>query len=343
MLLILYPPGVNWFYEAVARELHDDLATAGVVASLVTPHQFVRAAPGGDVSVLIVNAVECVHSLAGMTRGDSAYKASLAKLCQRLMAYPRRILLNMDGIHTAWFHGQMAQIGDVVTDIFDLCIVPQTRLSVLHGLPYTWIPESFSARGRQELLPPATDRPIPWAVIGHATLERAEIAEGLMKVFGPSGLVFLPELRPFGRDGARNLSQQALARVLSRTEYYVWVSHHRAPYHEGLRALHAVAGGAIPAKIDPLFPSHFQDIPWVYESLQAFAAAVALDGPTALYERARDFLLSRDTFGSYVAGSLCGPYGRSIARNDSASSSLAPHVAPIAWPEREPLATNNTK
>ena len=143
-------------------------------------------------------------------------------------------------------------------------------------------------------------------MIGHATRDRADIADILARKLSPAGLVFMPGLRPFYQEGSRNLSADALDRVLRKTRYYLWTSHHRVPYHEGLRSLHAIRNGAIPVKIDPLFAHVFREIPWVYESVAAFTGAIEKHGQQALYQRALDYVLSRGTLGMHMATALYG-------------------------------------
>ena len=200
MTLILYVPGVNWFYEALS-DVDEELRTAGVTTRLITPHEFVAAGPTascGQTDVIIVNAVECVHTLVGPVHDDSRYVACLTRLCQCLSTYRHRILLNLDAIDTPWFRGQMQQVGTAVNEIFDLGMLRQTDRPELQGYSYTWIPESFTDRAMRELVPHDSPRPIPWAVVGHATLERAELADRLKDFLGPAGLVFLPGFAPSG-------------------------------------------------------------------------------------------------------------------------------------------------
>jgi hypothetical protein len=321
---------LNWFYEAIAHELQEDLTTLGIRSRLITPQELLgstRLEIGSQQGILIVSAAECLFSLAGPANSSAGFDAWTNRLRDKLKEFHRRMLLNLDGIHTSWFQNQMSQIGDAMTHVLDLGMVPQTTLPKLGGLTYVWSPESFTLRHRQNLTPYDADRPIPWTMVGHATQERAEVVDALSRMLGAAGTLFLPPLRPFGSDGARNLSEQSLDRVLARTQYYVWASHHLSPYHECLRALHAVRNGAVPVKIDPLFYFLFQEIPWVHASVDAFLAAIETQGRRVLYNRAKDFLMARDTFGSHVAGALGLRTTHNAARADSADNVPPPHGA----------------
>jgi hypothetical protein len=213
----------------------------------------------------------------------------------------------LDGIYTPWFTAQMNVALGTLTDVFDFCMVPQTDRPSLGGCRYTWIQESLTRYERDHRVEHDGERPLVWSMIGHATKDRADVAHVLAQNLSPSGLVFMPGLRPFYQEGSHNLSAEALDRVLRKTRYYVWTSHHRVPYHEGLRSLHAIRNGAIPVKIDPLFAHVFRDIPWVYPSVTAFTEAIQTHGQQALYQRSLDYALGRGILGEHLARALHGP------------------------------------
>ncbi len=101
----------------------------------------------------------------------------------------------------------------------------------------------------------AGERPLPWALVGHATPARAVLADALVERFGPDGVVFLPSDRPV-RAGGRMLGETALGRLLSATSYFVWSSSYSPARHESHRFLEAVLAGAVPCKIEP---EHLRD------------------------------------------------------------------------------------
>ncbi len=330
MLHILHPSGVNWFYESVARDIGDDLAGEGIATCLITPQQLLDRSPfetGQAADILIVNANECLESVAGRFRDAKTRADIAARLWGCVSGFQRRILVSLDSIETPWFLEQLAQVGHVITDIFDIGMAPQSPLGHVLGRRYHWIPESFTRAARSDVPTETGARPIPWAVVGHVTLDRVQLIEALSHRLGSAGVAFLPHLRPFSAVGNRTLTHDALRRLLSRSQYYVWASHHQFPYHEGLRALHALECGAVPAKIDPLFAEEFGELPWVYASLDDFIAATEQLGHRELFRRARNFVFARQTLGSYVASAL---YGSSRAEPDDQSSSKRRSDSPVA-------------
>jgi hypothetical protein len=309
MLLILYPPGVNWFYESLAHHVRDELALEGHPTRLITPAEFISAplATLDDADdLMIINLFECAHCVGGPIGGSTQSINSLAILRERLPRFRRRILLMLDGIYTSWFTAQLNVADGTLTDVFDFCIVPQVDRPRIGGCQYTWIQESLTRYERDHLVQHDVERPLVWSMIGHSTRDRADVADVLVGSLSPSGLLFMPGLRPFYQDGSQNFSAEALDRVLRKTRYYVWTSHHRFPYHEGLRSLHAIRNGAIPVKIDPLFAHVFRDIPWVYHSVNAFTEAIEKHGQKALFQRSLDYALSRGILGEHLARALYG-------------------------------------
>ena len=65
----------------------------------------------------------------------------------------------------------------------------------------------------------------------------------------PHGLVFLPEVSPIKEKGSPHLNQEHMERILSRTKYYVWCSHHDHFYMESLRFKTAWLTGCVPIKV----------------------------------------------------------------------------------------------
>lgn len=296
-IAILYPGGVNWFYETLAQDLAAELRAEGLAA---------RAVSGAKAAATVEEAVEprlIVVNFAEVLLGlDVPAQQAVTRRCWRAKD---RILFNYDSIHTHWFDRQFSQPG-LFTAVIDLCMTRQTEDAQVKGLPYHWLPEALT-RDRLAALPDPDDRgdrPLPWLLLGHVTPDRASFAAELMAMFGANGAVFLPPLRPFGGPGTLGGAQ--IARLLRRARLYPWRSHHAFPYHEGMRALHALSQGALPLKIDPLFADRFADLPWVFPSLEAARAALAEQGEAGLYARGVEVLRRRGPLGGPLAALLRG-------------------------------------
>ena len=293
MLPIVFPSQINWFYELQAHSIAKELVLAGTPARAIAADAVDEAPENPGSAVLIVNLAECILS--------AERSGQRRQLLSTLHSFERRILLNYDSIYSNWFKRQFEDQPRLITEIFDVCMKPQAKYFV-RGLPYSWIAEAFTDSELRSLLDRRPDRPVPWAIIGHATPDRAAFASAAQETLGSSGFAFLPPLRPYQK--ATGLGDRELMRILERCDFYLWNSHHEFPYHEGFRALHAIRAGALPAKIDPLNWRHFTDVPWVYRSLTDLKERRDRIGLQRLYKEARDFVLHHGTVGRNLAGAL---------------------------------------
>jgi hypothetical protein len=290
---VVFPQGVNWFYERAAQNIRDELRSVGVHADACGAAELLRCpAAFARGTALIVSVQECVASL---DDGDAA-----ERFVERLRGFRRRILVNYDCIYTDWFRGHFAVAPDLVTDVADVNIVPQTRAASVLGVPYHWIPEGLTGQEQSRMRPWTSGRPVPWVIAAHASPSRAAFLEAVVGHLGPRGFAFFPAHRPY-RDANGTLTETSLHRVLARADVYLWNSHHEYPFHECLRAPHAIQNGAVPAKIDPLFSRRFADVPWVFADLDALRAHLEAEGLREMYDRCREFLLRQGSLAAHLA------------------------------------------
>lgn len=280
MISVVFPDGLNWFYERLARSLEDELRRLGVSATAIPAHELAVSPPGPGACVLLVSAAECAAS-ADRTSQREAFLAAVR-------CFDRRVLINYDSLHAHWFFEQLKLGPGLFTEIFDIAVKPQAG-AVYAGLPYRWIPEALWLLGANQKRPKWTaGRAFPWAIVGHVNENRAALVSALIRSEEPHGFVYLPPLKAYGQN--TGLDEERLGKVLENSDFYIWNSHHRHPYHEGVRAIQAVAAGAAPAKIEPLYADRFSEIPWVYPSLEAMDEAKRRSGPGGLHRVALAFL-----------------------------------------------------
>ncbi|GAB4066256.1 hypothetical protein KHC28_25130 [Ancylobacter sonchi] len=298
MLPIIAPLGLNWFYEDIATNLAQDLTAFGLPAMARSSHDVDALGTQAGGTVLIVNYSECLIA--------AERAARRGELVAALDAFEHRILVNYDTIYSHWFGNQFPSDAPPITAIADLTMMRQVEAPLVRGVPYKWVPEAFSDRERATVRPWEAARPLPWAMLGHATADRAAFLSAAMAALGSDGFAFLPPHRPFDRRSGFEAAE--IARVLGRADLYLWSSHHNFPYHEGFRALHAVAAGAVPAKVDPLNAGHFADVPWVYPNLEAVREARERLGLAGLYRQAFDFIEGHGRLAANVAEAIAPWY-----------------------------------
>lgn len=323
MLTIIYPRTINWFYRHQADLLQAELVHLGFRARSV-PSDDIAILDRGTGIALILSYWECATDAERLGLGDQFHKV--------VRTFDRRVLLNYDSLLTQYFRRHFTFMPGQLTEIVDVCASPQTELDSINGVPYRHIPEAFCAAELLTIEPWSEGRPLPWAMLSHANAARAALAAACIDRIHPGGLVFMPPIRPYTSEAA--LDRGAVHRVLQRADLYVWGSHHAVPYHEGLRALHAVAAGAVPCKIDPLHYAKFSIIPWVYPSLAELKTACARIGLAELYSRARTHLEANGTMGALLAEALGLPRPAAAvqsARSCAVSSSATTRSA-VATP-----------
>lgn len=130
------------------------------------------------------------------------------------------------------------------------------------------------------------ERPIPWAFIGHLEKRRMLFAHRLIKRCGANGILYLPQLTHITEEGP-HINGEQLQKILERTRYYIWVSHHDYFYVESERFRNALMAGSVPIKVQDHEPTdELARLPFTYlmlnetdfdEQLRAFAYADVRD------------------------------------------------------------------
>lgn len=313
MLDVFFSGRGNDFYREICQNVVVELNRVGRRARSRDLTEILGSGRDGSDTALLVSWGEMKQTLPGDARVQR-------RAARALREYEHRILLNFDSLQSTWFERQF-QGDDVVTAVIDIGLLRQKTGTRVRGVPYRWFPECLSEADREHLEAWTPQRPLRWCVLAHQTHERVKLVGEIVNAFGPKGFLWLPSLRPFTASDKRSLNTSGRAAVLRKSDFYIWTSHHPWPYHEGLRAVHAIAGGSIPAKIDPVYHELFAEIPWVYRSVAALRERVERLGEAAMFEQAREYLISRGNLGENLDSALSELLGD--ARHALASISAA--------------------
>ncbi len=295
-VLVVYPDKGNVFYETLARRLATAASSAIGLGGGDDQIRLEAASSVQDVdpvwlksaTALVVNPAEC--SLSG------------SRDLARLERARRRIAVLADHVHTDWFAAQFETHLEIDA-VIDVGFVPQEHEQP-SGLPYIFL-YNAALQGEAEQIRAQSPgpRPLPWAVVGHSTPERAALAKDLVDHLGAEGIVFLPSLRPV-RAGGGMLSPAALGRVLSTSSLYVWCAHHRWAYYESFRFLEAMLAGAVPCKVESRHLDALAGLPNVYSSVAELAEHVRERGAGAMFEDARSYYLGQGNLGDHLGRAL---------------------------------------
>jgi hypothetical protein len=242
--LIIIPGIVNYFYNLSGRRIAEALRTLGFAVDVST----LDDCPQGDYDCcLLSNITEILHA-----QGDEADRlreiVALGSHC-RLMAS-----LAIDCVSTPWYHrirDYSARAG--VSLILDLGLHDQSPfLDPQDRANYRFVCSGLTpseARLLETRNENDTERPIPWAFVGHVTPHRVALVDHLIQTVDHRGFVYVPAPAPYPEAGSPHLNQQQFERVLGRTRYQVWCSHHEYFYMEPERFRSSLLTGGVPVKI----------------------------------------------------------------------------------------------
>ncbi|MCS7079417.1 MAG: hypothetical protein NZ585_05105 [Chloracidobacterium sp.] len=295
---IVYSAATDWFYADLAQRLWRDLPPALREHTRLWDAPAWLAAPTAP-RVVVVNWVETVND-PRLSRADAD------ALMSKVNSAPERVLLVAECVGTIWFQRQLD--GPDWTTILDLGRQPQASPESVASNVYRFLRYAPTEAEKGKLmsvraLPPEAfnRRPIPWAVVGGLTPERATLVAALAD-WRPNGLAFLPPGEPFQvRADRGRLGKAQLERVLEKTQFYVWVSHHEHPYFESFRALDALLAGACPVKLDARYAAALRPLGGVLASIDELRNFAATDEPWRLVVRLCDEWLEQPSLGTAFA------------------------------------------
>jgi hypothetical protein len=287
-IVLVYAPTQNAFYVNFARRLYLACREGGIRADLVSPDSVHRLPPGQvqRSTAILVNPQDLVYSL-----------AEREPFYETLPKFRSCIMVLAEAVETNWFAHQF-RLPVPISAFVDVGFVPQeTKLS---DQGYSHIPYKFlfngllrSERERVAAIN-ATEgarRPIPWAFIGHKTLERVSLARWLVEEVDAKGAIFLPNQGRGMRPGSGAISPLGMDLLLKNSRYYVWMAHHDFAYYESFRFREAVLNGAVPVKLDSRFHSEHSSIPGVLSSREELASFLTEGSYEQAYEAARAYYL----------------------------------------------------
>jgi hypothetical protein len=242
--LVIIPGTVNHFYNLSGHRIAEALAELGFSVDVKTLPDCPDL--GYDLCVLS-NITEILHAF-GDEAGGLAQVRSIRSRCTEAVS------LSIDCVLTPWYRkihdlSERAAVGKILD--LGLCdqsalLEPETRANyrfVFSGLTPS------EERRLEELDGDDDERLIPWAFIGHATPRRAALVDHLIQNVDPRGFVYIPAAAPYTEKGSPHLNQEQFERVLARTRYQVWCSHHSYFYMEPERFRSSLLTGGVPVKI----------------------------------------------------------------------------------------------
>lgn len=243
--LIIIPGTVNYFYNLSGRRIAEALGEHGFAVEIRT---LAECPEVGEYDwCLLSNVTEILHNFGEEGPGLERI-ASIRRRCRAMAS------LSIDCVSTPWYHkirDLSARAG--VETILDLGLQDQAEaLAPSDRSGYRFVFSGLTPTERSllnELDRRDAERTVPWAFVGHVTTTRAALVDHLIQHVDPRGFVYIPAAAPYTEKGSPHLNQQQFDRVLERTRYQVWCSHHTHFYMEPERFRTSLLTGGVPIKV----------------------------------------------------------------------------------------------
>jgi hypothetical protein len=242
--LIIIPGTVNYFYNLSGQRIAEALRALGFAVDVST----LRDCTEDDYDwCLLSNIAEILHAY-GDEAGGLARIGAVGGRCRALAS------LSIDCVSTPWYHRIRDLSGRAgAGSILDLGLYDQGPfLEPAERANYRFVLSGLTPSEGRQLDAPVEDdaeRTIPWAFVGHATPYRAALVDHLIQSVDPRGFVYIPAAAPYTEKGSPHLNQPQFERVLARTQYQIWCSHHSYFYMEPERFRASLLTGGVPVKI----------------------------------------------------------------------------------------------
>jgi glycosyltransferase involved in cell wall biosynthesis len=241
---VVVPGSVNYFYDRAGERVAEALRGIGVAAEVTTLARAAGEAATSDRCFLVnpyeiaaghgdqAGAIELMRGVA--SRGGRCVAVALECVQTPWFSHSVRLCRDagLDTILDLGFHSQLDELPDDVAAMYRFCFNGPTA----------------SERRAVPVAPAASDRPIPWVLVGHQSADRAELAYRLTREGPPDGFVYLPRLSPVTEAGP-HLNGRQFQRVLSHAKVQLWCSHHPHFYMESERFRDSLLTGSVPLKV----------------------------------------------------------------------------------------------
>lgn len=242
--LIIIPGSVNYFYNVEGRRIAEALRELGCEVSVCTLDSY---EPRSYDWCFLFNVYEINHAY-GNYRGFLQHMRDLKASCKRV--FP--VLL--EALQTKWYQDSLQLVLESkLENILDIGFHDQRdRLKGLAPHSYRFCFNGLTRSEKESLsaaMTPASERPIPWTLVGQGTSERVSMVDELIRNYDSRGFVYLVRHVPYTEDGP-HIKEAQFHSVLQRTRFKIWCSHHPYPYAESIRFRLALMAGCVPIKVN---------------------------------------------------------------------------------------------
>ncbi len=284
--IIIIPGTVSYFYDEEGRRVAQALESLGASVDIFTLHQITSDISYDWCFLMNLSEIEFSYQHSeGMFQQIELLRlrcrnvAMVLLECVEMKWFQQSLdLLNkakVDLLIDLGFHNQYQKASDNAQKVYHY---------VFNGL--TEIEKSQA----MEMQTPLAQRPIPWTFVGHLSHQRLDFIDNLTANLSRDGYVYLVHFTPVTETGP-HLNQAQFHRVLTKTQYKIWCSHHPYFYVESIRFRMALMSGSVPIKVN---------LKTQYYETEDFPFTYLIFNEENFYEQIRqlDFIAVREQFAS---------------------------------------------
>lgn len=282
--LIIIPGTVSYFYDEEGRRIAQALEYLGAYVDIFTLSQVTDSMSYDWCFLMNLSEIEFAYQHSeGMFQ-----QLELLKLQCRQVA-----MVLLESVEMKWFRQSFMLLQKAKINILiDLGFHNQyAKASPSAKRVYHYVFNGLTQVEKKQLMAMQTaieERPIPWTFVGHLSHQRLDFIDNLTTHLSRNGYIYMVHFTPVTETGP-HLNQAQFHRVLTRTRYKIWCSHHPYFYVESIRFRMALMSGSVPIKVNLRTQNYEnEDFPFRY----------LIFDETDFYEKMRllDFTMIRQKF-----------------------------------------------
>ena len=258
--VIIIPGTVSYFYDEEGRRVAQALESLGATVDIFTLHQITSDMSYDWCFLMNLSEIEFSYQHSeGMFQ-----QLELLRLRCRCVA-----MVLLECVEMTWFQQSLDLLKKAkINLLIDLGFHNQYhKASAEAKRVYHYVFNGLTTVEKRQMLDmqtPRSERPIPWTFVGHLSHQRLDFIDNLTANLSRDGYVYLVHFTPVTETGP-HLNQSQFHRVLTRTQYKIWCSHHPYFYVESIRFRMALMSGSVPIKVN-LKTQHYEteDFPFTY-------------------------------------------------------------------------------
>lgn len=272
-ILIVVPTGSNYFYDAIGRRFASAFRNIGCDVTAcrlkdyqVAEYDLVLYSNLFEIGLMYVEGYPDASKVSRLMQRENHDLSEALPRIEIIQRHAQRSgVLISEYVWTKWFaHNYYLTQITGIGKLYDIGF--HSQAAALNGtVDYCFLFNALTEFEQQRVSHAQLseqEQTIPWAFVERISPQNLEFAHSLVRRMGSEGVIYLPE--PITSDGSHFNAAQ-VRRLLEKTRYYIWTSHHNYFYMESERFRDALLAGCVPIKVqDGTLPAEAFNVPFSY-------------------------------------------------------------------------------